>query len=168
MPLIVRGEIVDIGAVFKAKEGAEKIGVCKEGVIITVVDLNEKSNDYSVGVCSDVFVYGWHDLSGLTPNRHGYWLNPDTLTKYFERINSTLRIAENVIFNGVNISGMKCKLLKEIRPLGCKFVELEEYVNGGSADGLGKPGHCIPLQSDLVTLENGGEDCHKKRNPGKA
>lgn len=154
MPLIVKGEVVDIGAVFISTEKARQLGICKEGVTVTVVEMSSNTlNTYSVGVCSDIPVSGWHNLSGKTKSKHGYWLQPQDLATGFERVNSILRIAENVVFNGVNISGKKCRLLKEVGSLGCKFVELEEYVNGGSADGLGKPGHCIPLQSDLVTLE---------------
>jgi hypothetical protein len=155
MPLIVNDKVVDIGAVFRSTEMARSLGICEKGVTVTVVEISKSipSGTYSVGVCSDIPVSGWHNLSGKTPSQQGYWIQPQELSTGFERTNSTLRVAENVVFNGVNISGKKCRLLKEVRPLGCKFVELEEYVNGGSADGLGKPGHCIPLQSNLVTLE---------------
>ena len=55
-------------------------------------------------------------------------------------------------FKKRNLKGMRCKVIHHNRSHGQSFVEFDEDVGGGSADGLGKTGFCVALPSEL--LEN--------------
>jgi len=49
-----------------------------------------------------------------------------------------------------SLKGMKCTLLRDIGHGEYSFVELEEDVGGGSADGLGKSGHCVLVPAESL------------------
>jgi hypothetical protein len=51
---------------------------------------------------------------------------------------------------GVNLEGKPCHMLAGLED-GTVFVEFEEDVNGCSADGLGRAGYCVAVNTKVLT-----------------
>jgi hypothetical protein len=45
---------------------------------------------------------------------------------------------------------MLCKILHVDRITGNIFVELDEHIGAGHADGLGKKGHCVVVTKEVL------------------
>jgi len=50
----------------------------------------------------------------------------------------------------VELGGKPCRMLAGLDD-GTVFVEFNEDVNGCSADGLGKAGHCVAVKTKILT-----------------
>jgi hypothetical protein len=59
-------------------------------------------------------------------------------------------ISEDYNVRGVNLKGMPCTILKSIAGSRDVFVEFEENINAGGCDGLGKSGHCLAVDKNLL------------------
>ncbi len=59
------------------------------------------------------------------------------------------KIKDSLVFRQKELKGMLCKFIA-ITDSNIAFVEFKENINGGSVDGLGKTGHCIPVPSKLL------------------
>lgn len=129
-------------------------GICPPNTEVTVRNFRQMGGYTAVGVESRTSHQGWTDLNGNCPPHKGLYLSEATLIDNFELANKRYVIAHGTTFKGADISNMKCRLINKSESLKCVFVELEHNVGGGSADGCGKMGHCIPLPIDAVKLSN--------------
>lgn len=86
------------------------------------------------------------------PTRQGLWQDSRFLLNFFEPVQQDKVVVKDFNFKKRNLKGMRCKVLHHNRSHGQSFVEFDEDVGGGSADGLGKTGFCVALPSEL--LEN--------------
>jgi hypothetical protein len=92
----------------------------------------------------------WGDLDGEVENRKGWWINKDNLAKCVSGWGGTYEVSVKLEHRGVNLKGKSCRMLAGLDD-GTVFVEFEEDVNGCSADGLGKTGHCVAVNTKLLT-----------------
>jgi hypothetical protein len=134
-----------LGDIITLNQRAEDSHVAKAG---TKVELYMRHFDYGdemVGLYSSSGIPGWGDLDGEVSTGKGWWINIDELRSMVEspimdkRRN---RISKDFEFNGRNLKGLEGVPLALIET-GEMFIELDENVGGGSADGLGKRGHCV-------------------------
>jgi hypothetical protein len=103
----------------------------------------------------------------MTPPYQGLWIDSGTLFSFFELFHCQKMITEDFNFKKRNLKGMKCRILCHDSKQDQCFVELDDNVGGGSADGLGKTGHCVVLSSSLLkNAEDHVESNHKKKKFG--
>jgi hypothetical protein len=114
---------------------------------IVLSDEKEMSN---IGVISTREIGGFHDLDGMTSNGHGYYFRMTNFLKgHFELLGREMIVASNWNFRGRNFKGMKCKFITNVVS-GLSYVEFDEDVGGGAADGLGKAGRCVMVPQGIL------------------
>jgi hypothetical protein len=156
----------------KANKEAQVRGVCTCDEIVEVRAIKHDDRNY-IGIYSDIKHKGWGDLGGLVSSGHGLWQDSRYIFGSFALIHKEKLITKDFSFKNKNLKGMKCKLLHHDDKRGQSFVEFDSNVGGGSADGLGKSGHCIALSSELLEdiveqLENESTDEQlKSKSKGK-
>jgi len=64
-------------------------------------------------------------------------------------INEQFEIGGKLKHRGVDLEGKSCRMLAGLDD-GTVFVEFKEDVNGCSADGLGKSGHCVAVKTGIL------------------
>lgn len=150
----------------RANKSAQSRGVCKCDQIVEVRTLRV-GECVLIGLYSPQSIKGWGDLDGMVPQGHGSWQDSRYLLNFFELIQQDKVVAKDFNFKKRNLKGMRCKVVHYNRSQGHSFVEFDENVGGGSADGLGKAGFCVVLPSEL--LENVNEplkdDLKEKKTP---
>jgi len=123
---------------------AEKASVAVKGTKARLYMRHPEYGDEMVGLYNEFGVPGWGDLDGEVPDHKGWWINIDELKNMVDSpIEKGLHIInKDFEFNGRNLKGLAGTPLALIES-NEMFIELEEDVGGGSADGLGKRGHCV-------------------------
>jgi len=105
----------------------------------------------SIGLYSlDRKVDNWSDLDGEVENRRGWYIGISELEMCIGGIGEEYEIVTPFEHRGVDLTGKPCRMLAGLDD-GSVFVEFEEDVNGCSADGLGKAGHCVAVTTKILT-----------------
>jgi len=122
--------------------------VIPPGTYIVASILKDGSNNtthYGIVTKNQKIIQGWGDLSGMCTPGCGLWIPIKFLYKYFAQpeFGTEVFIREEFVFKKQNLKGKKCRLIGGLPRSNTVFVELGEFVDGCSADGLGKAGHCI-------------------------
>jgi len=136
----IAGKIIRVGDRLRGNYSAPERGFGREGDMVTVIRI---TSDKRLGIRSEKRLEGWGDLDGLVPRRQGYWATREVIHDNFDLVEPKFIVNANVQHKKHSLKGMKCTLLRDIGDGEYSFVELEENVGGGSADGLGKAGHCV-------------------------
>jgi hypothetical protein len=140
---------VMVGDCLIANDNAEYHEICRSKTEVKIHCINRNGDETLLGLYSENPLSGWHDLEGQVPNRHGYWATRDCLIDNFSLKREDYTIKEDTVFKGVSLKGMSCRLL-HVNKRGLCFVELDKNVGGGSADGLGKKGHCVVMHKSAL------------------
>jgi len=93
----------------------------------------------------------WSSLDGDVGDHRGYWLSVRDLEACIQEDDSMYEITKPIEHRGVQLKGLTCKQLGGLDD-GSIFVEFDDDVNGCSADGLGKAGHCVAVSSDSLKI----------------
>lgn len=98
-----------------------------------------------IGIASYKALESWGDLNGKVPPCCGLWISVKVMMNHFEldRIGRKVVIKDKFVFKRRNLKGKVCKIVGILPSSKIMFVELQEHIDGCSADGLGKAGHCI-------------------------
>lgn len=149
----------------RANKHAQANGVCKCGEIVEVKSflIGER---IIVGLYSNHHIKNWSDLDGAVPVGQGLWLDSKFLFNSFDLIHQEKIVSTDFNFKKRNLRGMRCKVVHYDNKRKQSFVEFEENVGGGGADGLGKMGHCVVLPSEF--LDNINTDEKKNENEKKS
>lgn len=92
----------------------------------------------------------WSDLDGAVERYKGWWVRTCDLGECIEETDcSGFEVAVEFEHCGIKLKGKHCHILGTLDN-GTVFVEFDEDVNGCSADGLGKSGHCVALKAKLL------------------
>jgi len=94
-------------------------------------------------------IEGWGDLDGEVESYKGWWISTAELAQCVQDDNRRFEVSKDIEHRGVQLKGKICKMLANLDN-GTVFVEFDEDVNGCSADGLGKTGHCVALNSNAL------------------
>lgn len=100
----------------------------------------------------DERIDGWGDLDGHTGNRRGWWVSANELSGCIIEGNDDFEVSKDIEHRGVKLKGKTCRRLATMSD-GSIFVEFDEDVNGCSADGLGKTGHCVALSPSALKVK---------------
>ena len=147
--VVINGHRLFIGHKVRATSDAERNEICTEGTICTVKAL--KNDGYTlVGLYSTKRIPSWGSLDGMVPPRQGFWASIDCIVDNFSISDTGFEIVKPTRFHGRNLLGMPCKLINTNRDDEIALVELDKNVGGGSADGLGKRGHCIVVSTNSI------------------
>jgi hypothetical protein len=110
----------------------------------------------------------WHDLDGRVSSNSGYWMPRRSLEKCIDVTDIEYVVVKDLISRGVQLKGLKCHSLTNLDN-GSIFVEFDEDVNGCSADGHGKAGHCVALDySDIKKVTAKKNEDKKSKKLSKA
>ena len=103
-----------------------------------------------IGVTSKKALKSWGDLNGQTASGHGLWLSIEVVDKYFklDHVGRKMVIKNKFMFKRKDLRGKTCKIVGNLPNSKITFVELQEHIDGCSADGLGKAGHCILISQE--------------------
>ena len=77
-------------------------------------------------------------------------MSADDLAQCIESFRGQYEVSSKLENRGVDLKGRSCRMLAGFED-GTVFVEFEEDVNGCSADGLGKAGHCVAVNTKVLT-----------------
>ena len=119
-----------------------------------------------VGIKADQPVgHGWGNLEGHVEDGYGLWVDKDFFSTVFDvNINLKMVVKDEFVFRRKNLEGMECRTIGTLPDGKSSFVELEEHVDGCSADGLGKAGYCIIIPHEHLKAAGKGA----KSKKGKA
>lgn len=109
-----------------------------------------QEGEASIGLISAVRQPNWHGLDGATDHGHGWWVTHSELAGNFREIASNVVITKTIMYKKHNLKGLKANTITRDSTGKFYFVELEENVGGGSADGLGKHGHCVMVPTNAI------------------
>ncbi len=130
-----------------------------EGDFVEVVAIAYEKNDKPQ---SGIFVQrkrgphpNWDDAEGITPSACGIKLCARNYVQLFtfnrdSEYKGRMVVNRDLVFKKKNLKGGGCRILAPLDKSNV-FVEMEEDVSGGSCDGLGKGGHCIPIKREFLT-----------------
>ena len=167
--IIIGETTIYLGNKLRANKNAEVRGICSCDEIVEVKAIKTEDRSY-IGLYSENKHRSWGSLDGAVNSYHGVWQDAEGLFNFFDLIYRDKIVTTDYYFKKRSLKGMKCKVLYQNHRQGQCFVEFNENIGGGSADGLGKSGHCVVLPS--VLLENMEESEEKKakakkKAPGK-
>ena len=148
--ITIAGVKIYLGDKLRANKSAQSRGVCKCDEIVEVRTFRIGDRVH-IGLYSHQPIKGWGDLDGMVPPRQGLWQESRYLLNFFDLIQQDKVVVKDFNFKKKNLRGMRCKVVYD-NYRGQSFVEFDEDIGGGSADGLGKSGYCVGLPSEL--LEN--------------
>jgi len=149
MPSSVKlnGRIYHKGDSITFNQQARGILYAPAGLTVKILFINGSS----VGLYSPHALDEWGDLDGEVDSQHGWWIDTNHLEQcvegYYE---GTYEISGKLEHRGVELGGKPCRMLAGLDD-GTVFVEFNEDVNGCSADGLGKAGHCVAVKTKILT-----------------
>lgn len=128
----------------------------------------KKSDEMLIGLQSPIRNKEWADLDGKLPLGHGLWITPTNLIDNMLLLSTKYKISD-FLFKNRDLDSMGCSILHKCSD-GNVFVEVDENIEGGSCDGLGKEGHCILLPRNRLKIIDQGEQklWQKKKKGGKA
>ena len=150
MPIHHTRRLVSRGATAPLNKLAEAVCHGKEGIVVQIYTIKNKSTQ--IGLYSpDVRLPHWHNLDGEVGENKGYWVSAEELGMCIQEGASNYEIAKPIEHRGVQLKGMPCKRLATLED-GSIFVEFEQDVNGCSADGLGKAGHCVAVNTSALKV----------------
>lgn len=142
--VVIGDKRIKVGDKLRSNERAYENGICKPGIIVTVSVIKSVGEDM-IGLSSTSRMTGWGSLDGFVSPKQGYWVNRDSLMDNFELITNDHVVSADITFKKHSIKGMRCKILHTDTRTMYSFIEVEKNVGGGSADGLGRSGHCIAI-----------------------
>lgn len=152
--LVVIGDRrIKIGDKLRSNNNANDNGLCPPNMLVTVKTFRN-DGEILIGLCSDQRVDGWGNLDGKVLSRTGYWASRDCIMDNFDYLTNDHEVIEDYKFKGVNLRGMSCVLLHHDQRNGQCFVELDEDVGGGSADGMGRKGHCVVVPASKLNKKS--------------
>jgi len=149
--VVVDGKRIREGTILIAKEGAEQSFGCKTGTSLSVRSVGVVRG--IIGVESKRRIPDWGDLDGTVGNRKGLWILISEMVGKFSITEEKYRVDVDFEFAGRNLRGKECKIISNTHNPAIVAVEFSENVNGGSADGIGKKGHCLIMDLNLLRSE---------------
>lgn len=161
--ITVMGVEIRINDKLIANKYAQENGICRCGDIVEVKSFLFDKFTF-IGLYNSRKIKSWSDLDGAVPQGHGLWQNAKHIFNSFELINQKKIITTDFNFKKRNLKGMRCKVVHYDYSREQSFVEFEEDIGGGGADGLGKMGHCVVLPSELLENIQEGNSKVKKKN----
>jgi hypothetical protein len=161
---IIGGIRISVGKKLQGNANAASKGICSKNEIVEIRAIKVDEDRVFIGLYSDNTHKSWGSLDGVTPPYQGLWVDSDGLFNFFELFYRKRIIAGDFDFKKRNLKGMKCKILYQDHRQDQCFVEFDDNVGGGSADGLGKTGHCVALSSSLLeSIEESIENKYKTK-----
>lgn len=148
-------DIIYIGDIFTSSPASEANGICPVGIEVVVKEIRSEN---LIGLVSAIPLSGWGNLDGTVKENTGLWASRDTIhDNFFLAQRTSFVIENNIKYKNQDLKGESCRILKKFRLPGCKpfmFIELDKHISAGSADGLGKMGHCLLLSEKDVILQS--------------
>jgi len=89
----------------------------------------------------------------------GMWLSlwVGDMVRFFGKEDQREQIVNrDFMFKGKNLKGERCKIIASMTNHEV-FVEMENNIGGGSCDGMGRKGHCIPIKREYLTVSTKGD-----------
>lgn len=152
MPIKLNGRTFNTGDGVTFNDNARGICHGPSGLKVTIRKIQDLGNTYkTIGLHSpNQRVEDWHDLDGEVGHCRGWWIRANDLEKCIQESNDEYIIDKLIEHRGIQLKDKRCLVLGHLDN-GLVFVEFKENVNGCSADGLGKAGHCVAVKSDILT-----------------
>jgi hypothetical protein len=149
LSVVAGGEvrIIYVGQKVRLSDRGEKQGLGKKDdlVVVAYIEDNDHPPDAEIGVERVGQPHGnWDGGFSLT-----VWVS-DFLNIFNFHESSPMIVNRDYLFKKINLKGMTCKIIAKLDRLYV-FVEMEKDIGGGSCDGIGRQGHCIPIKREFLT-----------------
>ncbi len=154
--VVIGDKKIKIGDKLRINGSGQGNGIGPSGVTTTVRYIKE-AGEIMIGLSSPNRLDGWGDLDGMVDRRKGFWATRDTIIDCFDLVETEFLITEDYAFKNRNLKGMKANLIFQSKHADDCFIELDEDVGGGCADGLGKTGHCIVVPAKVLAKQSSRE-----------
>jgi hypothetical protein len=109
-------------------------------------------------------VDGWSDLDGEVGHHRGWWVRKSHLEKCLNDNTAVFKVVKEMASRGVPLKDLTGSIVAGLEN-GDVFLEFEDHVNGCSADGHGKAGHCVAIATKYLSRV---VDKKKAKDDGKA
>jgi len=107
----------------------------------------------------------WGSLDDEVDSGTGLVFRATNFLKYFDIKQTRVKVLKHTTPAGVKMDGRRGTLLAYMSDGEHCFVEFDENIGGGSADGLGKDGHCLLLRHDAIKrVSKRGEKWQKRKS----
>ena len=149
--VVLNSRTFTLGSVLTLNEHAAKTcNGAPHGLKVLIARIKKEVPDIYVGLsCPDMYQEGWGDLDGEVEEGKGWWISVSNLEKSILEGGERYKVDGKVEFKGQDLNGRSCNILASFDN-GMVFVEFEEDVSGCSADGLGKSGHCVAVNTNFL------------------
>ncbi len=151
--IFIDNKMILVGSKLVANSKADRRGICRNNEVVTVIKIKIEDHIPYIGVHSENEHSLWGTLDGHLEDKHGLWLKGNSLFSYFNIITDSITIGKDFNFKNKNLKGMDCKILHQDKRNNQYFVEFLDNIGGGSADGLGKSGHCVAIPGNLLEVK---------------
>jgi hypothetical protein len=151
--IFIDNKMILVGSKLVANSKADRRGICRNNEVVTVIKIKIEDHIPYIGVHSENEHSLWGTLDGHLEDKHGLWLEGNSLFSYFNIITDSITIGKDFNFKNKNLKGMDCKILHQDKRNNQYFVEFLDNIGGGSADGLGKSGHCVAIPGNLLEVK---------------
>jgi len=146
--------VYKLGAKITTFSGFDYEGIFVPAGTYTIVTTlkDNRGNVTHLGIATEEPLAGWGDLNGKIPEEYGLWVDINAVNRHFtnDQIGEKMIIKNEFVFKRKNLKGKRCRIVGRLPHSKVTFVELDEFVDGCSADGLGKAGHCILVSSEYL------------------
>lgn len=115
--------------------------------LAVVVDIEDNDNPPEAEICVEKLGpphNKWDDGRYLT-----IWVG-DFVRMFSCHESGPMVVNRDFVFKKTNLKGMGCRIVANFTGPDV-FVEMEKNIGGGSCDGTGRQGHCIPIKREFLT-----------------
>lgn len=149
------GNIVKVGDTVRSTFKSGKKGICTPGICFVIEQFQDiageaATDDYTVYSVLIKTIASPSRLSVTIENFVNSFVKGAIGPLVAEEIFEKAEIKESYKFKNKNLKSLFGKVIKKAS--GYCFLELDENVGGGSADGLGKNGHCVAVPLEIVKI----------------
>lgn len=148
LSVVLHGEFhnISVGQEVRLTTNGEAQGFGHRGDIAVVVDIEDNDHPPDAEICVERthVHHAWEDGRYLT-----VWVG-DFIRMFSHHELGPMVVNRDFMFKKINLKGMECRIVAN---LGTRhvFVEMEKNIGGGSCDGMGRQGHCIPIKREFLT-----------------
>ena len=164
---IYDGVLLTVGANISLSRHGSEHGWGEEGERMTIVCIKAGGSRLEVHIGLKASYPhendDWHNLDGLVPQYQGRWFSPQDILHCFNIPGKDVYyIQKDLEVRGRNLRDMSCRILSYSNS-NSVFVEFEEDIGGCGADGLGRKGHCLLVEGDILGVRSVSKKDQKKK-----
>lgn len=160
LSIVIKGEFynITVGQEVRLSPIGNAQGLGKQNDIAIVTDIEVDDHISNAGIHVErvgLPHLNWEDGQHLT-----MWIGDFVRTFSFHE-SGRMVVNRDYKFKKTNLKGMGCKIIAKLSKRDV-FIEMEKDIGGGSCDGTGRQGHCIPIKREFLTPSKKKEEAKRR------